>query len=123
MKKYTIAVTAISLLFIRVPSFGLLNLSSIYAAQKLLLADRHKGAGITCEGCHQEDPPQKRVPMGMCTGCHGDALKIAERTNKSDVNPHDSHVGVVECDSCHHSHKPFENFCSKCHDFELKEKE
>ena len=123
MNKYIIAAATISALSIWISLDAFFDHpSSIWGAQNLFLAERHKSAGITCEGCHKENPPQKRVPMGVCTGCHGDVLKIAERTNKSDINPHDSHVGVVECDSCHHSHKPFENFCSKCHDFELKEK-
>lgn len=59
--------------------------------------------------------------MGVCTGCHGDYSKLIELTEKSPINPHDSHLGELECDSCHHSHKPFENYCARCHDFKLKE--
>jgi hypothetical protein len=94
MKKYIIAAATISALSIWVFLPGFFNHpSSTWAAQTLLLADKHKNAGMTCDGCHKENPPQKRVPMGVCTGCHGDTLKLAELTNKSDINPHDSHVG------------------------------
>lgn len=123
MKNYIIGVTAISLLSIWffLPT-SVNHPSSIWAAQELLLADKHKNAGITCDVCHEENPPIKRVPMGVCTRCHGDYDKVIELTQKSRPNPHDSHVGELECDACHYSHKPFENYCARCHDFELKVK-
>jgi hypothetical protein len=30
-------------------------------------------------------------------------------------NPHDAHVGRLECRACHHMHKESQNKCSECH--------
>jgi len=86
------------------------------AAELSLLADKHKSAGIDCESCHQEKPPGKPVPMEICLGCHGgDFAKLADQTKKVAPNPHDSHLGNVPCEFCHHLHRPSEFYCSKCH--------
>jgi fumarate reductase flavoprotein subunit len=90
--------------------------SSVEAAPPFL-ADKHKVAGISCEGCHKENPPKEQVATLVCNKCHGDQVKLAERTQKVIPNPHDSHLGNVECGLCHHGHKPSEDYCSTCHDF------
>jgi hypothetical protein len=91
----------------------------VKAAQSLL-ADKHKAAGISCEGCHKENPPKGLVPTGVCTKCHGDQAKLANRTQKVIPNPHESHLENVKCELCHHAHKSSENYCSTCHEFDYK---
>ncbi len=90
---------------------------SFAGAAPPFLADKHKVAGIGCDGCHKENPPKEHVPTLVCNKCHGDQAKLAERTQKVIPNPHDSHLGNVECGLCHHGHKQSEDYCSTCHDF------
>lgn len=91
-----------------------------WAAQAVLLGDKHKDLGIQCDGCHKESPPQNKVPTAVCQGCHGDYKTLAERTQKVDPNPHKSHEGDLECEMCHHSHKPSEDRCGSCHNYGFK---
>ena len=90
------------------------------AEQKVPLGDRHKEKGIQCDGCHKENPPQNKTPMAVCQGCHGDYKSLGEKTEKVDPNPHRSHLGSLDCSSCHHSHKPSEDHCAGCHNFGFK---
>ncbi len=93
----------------------------ISAAAPLLLADKHKKAGLDCESCHKENPPGKSVPAEICLGCHGgDYAKLAEQTKKVAPNPHDSHLGNAKCELCHHGHKPSEYYCATCHILDSK---
>ncbi len=90
------------------------------AAEGLFLAEKHKNRGTDCSGCHMESPPKQDVPRAVCLGCHGDYPKVADKTNKLDPNPHDSHLGEVDCGKCHHAHKASANFCNECHQFDMK---
>jgi hypothetical protein len=90
------------------------------AAQGPFLGDKHKNMGMDCSGCHKEDPPKQDVPMAVCLECHGDYPKVAAQTNKLDPNPHDSHLGEIECGRCHHAHKASVNACVACHDMDMK---
>ena len=92
----------------------------IAGAATLFLADKHKIAGIACGGCHKENPPKDQVPTVICNECHGDQAKLANRTQKVIPNPHESHLGDVKCELCHHAHKPSENYCGNCHEFGYK---
>ena len=91
-----------------------------WAEQKTLLGDKHKEMGIQCDGCHKESQPQNNVPRAVCQGCHGDYKMLGERTEKVDPNPHRSHEGNLDCSVCHHSHKPSEDHCDRCHNFGFK---
>ena len=91
-----------------------------WAAQAPFLGDKHKNMGVDCSGCHKEDPPEQNVPMAACLGCHGDYPKVAAKTNKLDPNPHDSHLGEIECGQCHHAHKASVLVCAGCHDMDMK---
>ena len=93
---------------------------SFVEAAPSFLADKHKVAGISCEGCHKENPPKGQVPTLVCNKCHGDQEKIAEKTRNIIPNPHESHLGNVKCELCHHAHKPSEDHCSNCHEFDYK---
>jgi hypothetical protein len=91
-----------------------------WAQQSLLLGEKHKNAGVSCEGCHRDEAAKEQVSTAVCIGCHGDYPKIAELRAKSSPNPHESHLGNLKCESCHHVHKLSEDYCGKCHLIEFK---
>ena len=91
-----------------------------WAAEGIFLADKHKIRGMHCSGCHEESPANQDVPMAVCLGCHGDYRKVAAETDKLDPNPHDSHLGEIDCGKCHHAHKASVNACNECHQFDVK---
>jgi hypothetical protein len=111
LKHFKILIICISLLNSFYFSF------SFAGAEPSFLGDKHKVAGITCDGCHKENPPKERVSTAVCTKCHGDQAKVAQRTQKVIPNPHDSHLENVKCELCHHAHKRSEDYCITCHDF------
>jgi fumarate reductase flavoprotein subunit len=90
------------------------------AAEDLFLADKHRNRGTDCSGCHKESPLEQDVPVAVCLGCHGDYGKVAAKTNKLDPNPHNSHLGEVDCGKCHHAHKASVNACNECHQLDMK---
>lgn len=90
---------------------------NVAAAENHYLADRHVARGVKCEGCHTSQPP-KAVPSEQCISCHGGYDKLAKRTDKKDINPHDSHVENPACGDCHHGHRPPAFLCDQCHQFD-----
>jgi fumarate reductase flavoprotein subunit len=117
--QFRILISAVAILSFS--GVSVLSLSGpTWAAEGVLLADKHKGRGTECSGCHKESPPVRDGPMPVCLGCHGDYWKVAAQTNKLDPNPHDSHLGEIDCGKCHHAHKASVNFCNECHQFDMK---
>ena len=84
------------------------------------LVDTHTKAGSACTSCHPVGTPSKEVPTSVCAECHGNYAKVALKTQAVAPNPHESHLGEVECTVCHHAHKPSEDGCRSCHDFGYK---
>lgn len=84
-----------------------------------LLIDRHTAAGVGCQTCHGEAAFTEPVAMQACTQCHGSYAELAART-PWEPNPHQSHMGEVECSSCHNIHKPSVSFCDQCHAFGMQ---
>jgi DnaJ-class molecular chaperone len=82
---------------------------------KQLLLDTHKAAGKTCKDCHVK-PPKEGVSNDVCLTCHAD-YKIAAASN---IDPHNAHMTYDRCGDCHHVHKPSENQCLRCHDFDMQ---
>lgn len=80
------------------------------------LADRHMARVQKCEACHTTMPP-KSVPTEQCQSCHGSYEKLAARTDKKDINPHDSHIENPACTNCHRGHKKPVLMCDECHEF------
>ena len=90
------------------------------AADDLLINKHQKALGASCQTCHAENPPSKKVPDDKCISCHGDRAALGARS-KSKPNPHSNHVDELYCADCHHVHKPSEFYCQQCHDdFNLK---
>jgi hypothetical protein len=92
------------------------------AAAKPPLAERHQAAGLACDACHQETPPRAAAPIATCLACHGGSYeKLAEKTQAATPrNPHESHEGEIECEACHHGHKPSVDYCARCHQFDFR---
>ena len=87
----------------------------VSGGEVILLGEEHKKAGIVCEECHKDGAPKGDVITATCFKCHISYLKLAERTNRITPNPHESHIGNLECIACHHIHKPSEDYCKECH--------
>ena len=98
-----------------VASLALLSVQGAWAADKML-ADRHVERGVKCESCHTTMPP-KAVNTQGCLKCHLSYEKLAARTDKNDINPHDSHLENLDCGACHHGHKKPVLACDECHEF------
>ena len=98
-----------------VVSLALVSVQGAWAADKML-ADRHVARGLKCESCHTTMPP-KAVNTDGCLKCHVSYEKLAARTDKNDINPHDSHLENLDCGACHHGHKKPGLACDECHEF------
>jgi hypothetical protein len=107
-----------------------------------MLVGKHNDSTEDCFGCHEKTgvvtahakvtrPPgklfrQRKYPNDLCLGCHDGYDDLVKKTkdNKSYttvggevINPHDTHVGRVECFNCHkmHKDKPPIEYCYGCH--------
>ena len=63
------------------------------------------------------------VTKNQCLKCHISYEDLAKKTANLEPNPHDNHMGKVNCEDCHKANqaKP-ELMCNSCHNFTLKEK-
>lgn len=84
----------------------------------LPLSHSHLLSGVSCAGCHGEADPPKFVGTSHCLTCHKPEDLVEATKDVKEANPHNSHYGPeLDCDLCHHAHKPSENFCNQCHEF------
>ena len=83
------------------------------------LASFHLNSQVTCCNCHGT-----RFEIGVevqtqtCLQCHGSYAELAEQTGNQELegaNPHQSHLGEVDCTVCHHAHSPSVSYCLQCH--------
>lgn len=99
----------------------------------------HKTANVQCKDCHNY-PVVAEISSGinflignyevdssgmiikraykdeMCLKCHISNEYIADATDFLFRNPHNSHWGILPCNSCHISHGDQIDYCSSCHD-------
>lgn len=80
----------------------------------------HAARDIDCAGCHGKGVPVngKGAASDRCISCHGPSAELARQSAKQgdpERNPHDSHVGELDCTVCHHPHSASVNYCLKCH--------
>jgi fumarate reductase flavoprotein subunit len=73
---------------------------------------------ITChDGQVKVDDSEISVNNG-CINCHGDLPSVAETVvPKGEINPHESHLGTINCTSCHSGHTASFVYCNNCHSF------
>ena len=105
------------------------------------LAGAHAQAGYTCVNCHVaadlqgvhgpcpvSGPVQARKgTKEECFRCHMSyaairALTVGSTFTPEGINPHDTHLGEIECSSCHSVHNWSRNLsnCYGCHHEGLK---
>jgi fumarate reductase flavoprotein subunit len=90
---------------------------------KMLLSELHEGRKVGCAECHGTakkitvDDSEKAV-NAKCIECHGgfDQL-IAKDTGP--IKPHGSHLGEINCTSCHSGHEQSKPYCNWCHTFNM----
>lgn len=94
------------------------------AAQTGVLANFHSAMG-GCAVCHGTDkvvpnaiPDDEYALNKSCTNCHGSYDKLANKSKK--IDPHGSHLGNVNCTSCHTAHVKPKLVCNDCHTFPNK---
>jgi cytochrome c3-like protein len=81
----------------------------------------HRQKDVGCAGCHGKGTPVKgdTVENKTCSGCHGDYPALAVKTGLPEKlakrNPHDSHLGDIDCVVCHKAHTVSESYCLGCH--------
>ena len=88
------------------------------------LADHHNATG-GCIVCHSSDkvvpnavPDDEYALNKSCTNCHGGYDRLANKSKK--IDPHASHLGQVNCTSCHTAHDTPKLVCNDCHSFTNK---
>lgn len=110
-----------------------------------LLVSKHKAQGLGCESCHERDAAtvkeeekrykskdysdpieQRQYEAEFCLKCHESYQAVAERTSHLKEewgrNPHESHLGEIDCSECHKMHGPSKFVCAECHTANWKER-
>ena len=74
-------------------------------------------ASLKCETCHAGQAAKAAPSQKTCLKCHGSYEALAKKTAKAGekFNPHDSHMGRVECTQCHSMHGKSHYICHDCH--------
>jgi fumarate reductase flavoprotein subunit len=95
----------------------------VSAAQAAVLADMHAAKQVACDACHGTggtvvDDNEQPV-NGNCVKCHGSLSDVGKKA-AGHINPHKSHLGEINCTTCHHGHMKSEIYCMSCHDFAMK---
>ena len=99
----------------------------------------HAVEDVTCLECHEPTTQQQvdelvvymqgdfAVPLEereygneFCFDCHEpnehtSYEEVIQLTVGLELNPHDSHLGEMECATCHKTHRPSEDYCAQCH--------
>jgi len=81
---------------------------------KKYTASVHLKSGMQCTDCHGEGA-KRPVSRTKCQECHGSYQDLAKRTADVEPNPHYNHTIDLDCNACHHMHKPAEVYCQNCH--------
>ena len=94
------------------------------AAAGQTLADFHSKMG-GCASCHGTNavtaasvPDDERALNAQCQTCHGSYKDI--RKTGTEIDPHHSHLGDINCTSCHTAHARPKLVCNDCHTFPNK---
>ncbi|MDO6639285.1 flavocytochrome c [Shewanella sp. 5_MG-2023] len=90
------------------------------------LASFHTEMG-DCQSCHVAEK-MKDIKKSMtdsqthenaqCQDCHGGYADLVN--DKLEFDPHASHLGDINCTSCHTAHAKPELTCNNCHNFEIE---
>lgn len=100
-----------------------------------LLDSLHREAGLVCVDCHSytlsnlweesmsnlsgdfQTPLAERElgTKALCLSCHDSYEALAETSKEVEHNPHDTHLGEIDCYFCHKIHRQPANYCLECH--------
>ena len=81
------------------------------------LADAH-AEGNGCQSCHTEGSmvaDSETHENQQCLDCHGGYAELAKP--ELEIDPHSSHLGDINCTSCHKGHEAPQLQCNNCHSF------
>jgi len=118
MKKLGRSIMLLGLLALLLP-YG----SGQAAGESTMLANLHKAKQIGCAECHGTtgkitvDDSEKAVNKS-CIGCHGTLDDLATKAQR-EINPHKSHLGQINCTTCHSGHTPSQAYCLNCHSYTM----
>ena len=105
-----------------------LFLAATALAATTTIGGAHREMDFTCVDCHGTDHPQAAPRIAQCLTCHGSYEELAELTAPATeatgdpeeaANPHDSHMGPIECADCHKTHSKSVLVCEECHFFDM----
>jgi hypothetical protein len=80
----------------------------------------HAEARVSCSSCHAKFSVEEDFPVEVCLKCHGSYADMALVTKDTEPNPHESHLGEINCTFCHKVHEPSMDLCEQCHAFDYK---
>lgn len=80
----------------------------------------HSRKDVTCFSCHGEKIAEAGdlVESDRCLYCHGPWDRLLQKTAPTDFpdrNPHQSHLGEIDCTVCHKGHTASSVYCLGCH--------
>jgi len=102
-------------------------------------AHAHAAQDVACLDCHEPTVQQQvdelvvyvqgdfEVPLEerqfgtpFCFDCHvpnehTSYEEVIQLTADLELNPHDSHLGQMDCEICHKTHRASEDYCAECH--------
>ena len=104
-------------------------LAYAHAQKELVCLDCHDAAALQplhdTGGTDTSQLKERKYPNEFCFGCHvpnehTSYQEVIERTedytvDNLKINPHDSHLGEVNCRICHKMHRESEDYCALCH--------
>ncbi len=75
----------------------------------------------SCQSCHTKPikvSDSETHENQQCRSCHGSYEELA--SDKLKFDPHASHLGEINCTSCHSGHDKPQLTCNNCHNFEME---
>ena len=93
--------------------------SGVAIAKDQSLANFHADMD-SCQSCHSKPikvSDSETHENQQCRSCHGSYEELANK--KLEFDPHASHLGDINCTSCHSGHSKPQLTCNNCHNFEI----
>ncbi len=72
-------------------------------------------AKLACTTCHAGQKTMTAPDQKVCLQCHVSYEALAKKTAGDKYNPHDSHMGRIQCSACHSMHQKSHYVCRDCH--------
>lgn len=88
------------------------SLSNLHHEKKVFCPDCHGDHGIVPKPNDSET-----AENASCVRCHPYDELIADDNRL--ISPHRSHLGRINCTTCHHGHTASEVYCANCHIFDM----